>query len=51
MLIDLPPMNSKEIESKFADSYVRYDDPRLVHVATGYAIQAVFFLLMVTDSV
>lgn len=37
-------INSKEIENEFADSYVRYDDPRLVHVATGYAIQAIFFL-------
>jgi hypothetical protein len=51
MLIDLLSMNSKEIESEFADSYVRYDDPRLVHVETGYAIQAVFFLLMVTHCV
>jgi hypothetical protein len=37
-------MISKEIESEFAYSYVRYDDPRLVHIATGFTIQAVFFL-------
>jgi hypothetical protein len=52
MLKDLLSINSKEIENEFADSYVSHDDPRLVPVATGYAIQAVFFfLLMVTHSV
>jgi hypothetical protein len=52
MLKDLLSMNSKEIEREFADSYVTYDDPRLVHVATGYAIQGIFFFsLMVTHSV
>jgi hypothetical protein len=49
MLKDLLSMNSKEIEQEYASMYVSYDDPRLVHVLTGYAIQAIFFfLLMVT---
>lgn len=45
MLKDLLSINSKEIENEFADSYVSSEDPRLVPVATGYAIQAVFFFL------
>jgi hypothetical protein len=44
MPIDMLSMNSKEIESEFADRYVRYDDPRLVHIATGFTIQTAFFL-------
>ena len=43
MLKDLLSMSSKEIEKEFADNFVKYDDPRLIHVATGYAIQAIFF--------
>jgi len=51
MLKDLLSMSSKEIEKEFADNFVNYDDPRLIHVATGYAIQAIFFFLpMVTLS-
>lgn len=45
MLKDLLSMSSKEIEKEFADNFVNYDDPRLIHVATGYAIQAIFFFL------
>jgi hypothetical protein len=45
MLKDLLSMSSKEIEEEFADNFVKYDDPRLIHVATGYAIQAIFFFL------
>ena len=45
MLKDLLSMSSKEIEKEFADNFVKYDDPRLIHVATGYAIQAIFFFL------
>jgi hypothetical protein len=45
MLKDLLSMSSKEIEKEFANNFVSYDDPRLVHVATGYAIQAIFFFL------
>ena len=45
MLKDLLSINSKEIENEFADSYVSSEDPRLVSVATGYVIQAVFFFL------
>jgi hypothetical protein len=44
MLKDLLSMSSKDIERELADSYVTYDDPPLVHVATGYGIQAIFFL-------
>jgi hypothetical protein len=51
MLKVLLSMSSKEIEKEFADNFVSYDDPRLIHVATGYAIQAIFFFLpMVTLS-
>jgi hypothetical protein len=42
---ELLSINSKEIENEFADSYVSNEDPRLVPVAIGYAIQAVFFFL------
>jgi hypothetical protein len=45
MLKDLLSINSKEIENEYADSYVSNEDPRLVPVATGYVIQAVFFFL------
>jgi hypothetical protein len=45
ILKDLLSMSSKEIEKEFADNFVKYDDPRLIHVATGYAIQAIFFFL------
>jgi hypothetical protein len=45
MLKDLLSINSKDIENEFADSYVSNEDPRLVPVAIGYAIQAVFFFL------
>jgi hypothetical protein len=45
MLKDLLSINSKEIENEFADSFVSSEDPRLVPVATGYVIQAVFFFL------
>ncbi|MFN2433923.1 MAG: DUF6775 family putative metallopeptidase [Nitrososphaeraceae archaeon] len=45
MLKDLLSMSSKEIEEEFADNFLKYDDPRLIHVATGYAIQAIFFFL------
>ena len=55
MFKDLLSINSKEIEQEYTSryvSYVSYDDPRLVHVLTGYAIQAIFFfLLMVTHFV
>ena len=51
MLKDLLSINSKEIEQDFADSYISDHDPRLAYVLTGYAIQAIFFfLLMVTHS-
>ena len=45
MLKDLLSINSKEIENEFAESFVSNEDPRLVPVATGYVIQAVFFFL------
>ena len=45
MLKDLLSISSKEIEKEFADNFVSNDDPRLIHVATGYAIQAIFFFL------
>jgi len=52
MMKDLLSKNSKEIDNEFANRYVSYGDPRLPQVATGYAIQAVFFFLrMVTPSV
>jgi len=52
MLKDLLSINSKEVEQEFANRFIGYDDPRLVHAATGYAIQSIFFfLLMVTHSV
>ena len=44
-LKDLLSTSSKEIENEFPDNFVSYDDPRLIHVATGYAIQAIFFFL------
>ena len=43
MMKDLLSKNSKEIDNEFANRYVSYGDPRLPQVATGYAIQAVFF--------
>jgi hypothetical protein len=45
MLKDLLSISSKEIQKQFADNFVSHDDPRLIHVATGYAIQAIFFFL------
>jgi hypothetical protein len=45
MLKDMLSISSKEIENEFAGTYVSYDDPRLMQVATGYAIQAIFFFL------
>jgi len=45
MLKDMLSISSKEIEKEFADNFVSNDDPRLIHVATGYAIQAIFFFL------
>lgn len=45
MLKDLLSISSKEIEKEFSGAFVSYDDPRLIQVATGYAIQAVFFFL------
>jgi len=52
MMKDLLSKDSKEIDIEFANRYVSYGDPRLPQVATGYAIQAVFFFLrMVTPSV
>ena len=45
MLKDMLSINSKEIENEFAGTFVSYDDPRLMQVATGYAIQAIFFFL------
>jgi Probable metallopeptidase family (DUF6775) len=52
MLKDLISINSKEVENEFANRFIGYDDPRLVQAATGYAIQSIFFfLLMVTHSV
>ena len=45
MMKDLLSKNSKEIDNEFANRYVSYGDPRLPQVATGYAIQAVFFFL------
>lgn len=45
MLKDLLSMSSKEIEKEFVNNFVSYDDPHLIHVATGYAIQAIFFFL------
>jgi hypothetical protein len=52
MLKDLLSINSKEIENEFASTFISNDDPRLMQVATGYVIQAIFFFLpMVTLSV
>jgi hypothetical protein len=52
MMKDLLSKDSKEIDIELANRYVSYSDPRLPQVATGYAIQAVFFFLrMVTPSV
>ena len=52
MLKDLLSISSKEIEHEFASRFVSHNDPRLTQVATGYAIQAIFFFLpMVTLSV
>ena len=49
MMKGLLSENSKEIDKEFANSYVRYYDSRMSQIATGYAIQAIFFfLLMVT---
>ena len=45
MLKDLLSISSKEIEQEFASRFVSHDDPRLTQVATGYAIQAIFFFL------
>ena len=45
MIKDLLSISSKEIENEFAGTFVTYDDPRLMQVATGYAIQAIFFFL------
>lgn len=45
MLKDLLSISSKEIEQEFASRFVSHDDPRLIQVATGYAIQAIFFFL------
>ena len=45
MLKDMLSISSKEIENEFAGTYVSYYDPRLMQVATGYAIQAIFFFL------
>ena len=45
MLKDLLSISSKEIEQEFASRFVSYDDPRLLQVATGYSIQAIFFFL------
>jgi hypothetical protein len=45
MLKDLLSISSKEIEKEFAGTFVSYNDPRLIQVATGYAIQAIFFFL------
>jgi len=45
MLKDLLSISSKEIEKEFADTFVSYDDPRLMQVVTGYSIQAIFFFL------
>lgn len=45
MLKDLLSISSKEIEMEFSGKFVNYDDPRLIQVATGYAIQAIFFFL------
>lgn len=45
MLKDLLSTSSKEIEKEFAGAFISYDDPRLMQVATGYAIQAIFFFL------
>jgi hypothetical protein len=49
MMKGLLSENSKEIDKEFANRYVRNDDPRMPQIAAGYAIQAIFFfLLMVT---
>lgn len=45
MLKDLLSISSKEIEQEFASRFVSHNDPRLTQVATGYAIQAIFFFL------
>lgn len=45
MLKDLLSISSKVIEKEFASTFVSYDDPRLMQVATGYVIQAIFFFL------
>jgi hypothetical protein len=45
MLKDLLSISSKEIEQEFVSRFVSHDDPRLTQVATGYAIQAIFFFL------
>jgi hypothetical protein len=45
MMKDLLCISSKEIENEFAGTFVTYDDPRLMQVTTGYAIQAIFFFL------
>ena len=45
MLKDLLSINSKEIENEFASTFISNDDPRLMQVATGYVIQAIFFFL------
>lgn len=45
MLKNVLSISSKEIENEFAGTFVSYDDPRLMQVATGYAIQAIFFFL------
>jgi len=45
MLKDMLSISSKEIENEFAGTFVSYDDRRLMQVATGYAIQAIFYFL------
>jgi hypothetical protein len=46
MMKDLLSENSKEIDNEFANKYVQYDDSRMPQIATGYAIQAIFFFLL-----
>ena len=45
ILKDLLSISSNEIEKEFSGTFVSYHDPRLIQVATGYAIQAIFFFL------
>ena len=51
MLKDLLSVNSKEIDNEFANRYVTLNDLRLVKILTGYVLQAIFFLQMVTHFV